>query len=182
MNKNTIIILVLAAIFGGFIGGLVGGNQSARLGGDTNYDSVDVTDGYKVDGTTVIDGSGNVDAPITTSALTVGTSGDVADRINHGFCNIQATATTITASSSVTSTCGGGTNGGTALTGITAGDVCFLSTATTTPVTNEGLRIVGASASTTSGFITVVINNQTGTTFTWTAAASTSLPYLCIDS
>ena len=44
---------------------LVGGNQSAMLGGATNYDSIDVTDGYLVDGTTVIDGSGNVVGSIT---------------------------------------------------------------------------------------------------------------------
>ena len=44
------------------------GDQLAGLmGGTTNYDELDVTDGYKVDGTTVIDGSGNIDAPITST-------------------------------------------------------------------------------------------------------------------
>gem|GEM_PF-3325778 len=70
------------------------------LGGTTNFDTVDTSDGYKVDGTTVIDGSGNVDAPITsttgtfsstltvTATTTVGTSDLVVqtdlDRIGVG--------------------------------------------------------------------------------------------------
>lgn len=33
--------------------------KDAPVGGTTNYDAVDVTDGYSVDGTTIIDGSGN---------------------------------------------------------------------------------------------------------------------------
>lgn len=54
-------------------------SNTVKLGGDTNFDSLDVTDGYKVDGTTVIDGDGNVDASITsdtgTFSSTLGVSG-----------------------------------------------------------------------------------------------------------
>lgn len=69
MNKyhnwiNTGLIVLVAILV------LVGGNQSGRYGGTTNYDALSVTDGYSVDGTTVIDGSGNVVAPITTTTLT----------------------------------------------------------------------------------------------------------------
>ena len=54
LNYSTPILLIAILVlqilsFGG--GGFAGG-------GDTNYDSIDVTDGYKVDGTTRIDGSG----------------------------------------------------------------------------------------------------------------------------
>ena len=56
---NTVAIIVLI---------LVGGNN--QYGGTTNYDDIDVSDGYAVDGTTVIDGSGNVDAAITSSTGT----------------------------------------------------------------------------------------------------------------
>ena len=47
---------------------LVGGNN--QYGGTTNYDTLDVSDGYQVDGTTVIDGSGNIDGVITTTTIT----------------------------------------------------------------------------------------------------------------
>jgi hypothetical protein len=53
---NTALIVVV------FIVGLVGGNQSSPvssiLGGTTNFDTLDVSDGYQVDGTSVINGSG----------------------------------------------------------------------------------------------------------------------------
>jgi hypothetical protein len=57
-TKQNIIgaIAVLALIVAGI--GLVGGN-SAKLGGTTNFDTLDVSDGYKVDGRTVISSSGN---------------------------------------------------------------------------------------------------------------------------
>lgn len=114
-----------------------------------------------------------------TSTFKLGTNGTTESRINSGFCNIQASGTTIAASSTKVVDCGGGTTGGTALTGVTAGDRCFLGQSTTTPATSNGLIIAGASASSTAGFITAVLSNLTGGTFTWTAAASTSLPYHC---
>ena len=59
-----------------YLGG--GEGQSLDLGGTTNFDELDVTDGYKVDGTTVIDGSGNVDAPITSTTGTFSSTLDVS--------------------------------------------------------------------------------------------------------
>ena len=53
---------------------LSGSSQS--FGGTTNYDALDVTDGYYVDGTQVIDGSGNfIGAVSSANSLTV--TGDV---------------------------------------------------------------------------------------------------------
>ena len=49
-------------------------SSDTKLGGTTNYDALDVTDGYSVDGTTVIDGDGNVDASITSDTGTFSTS------------------------------------------------------------------------------------------------------------
>lgn len=80
-NKALWVVSVLALLVG--LGGLFlgGGEQpSLSLGGVTNFSTLDVTDGYLVDGTTVIDGSGNVDGAITsgsasTFASTVGISG-----------------------------------------------------------------------------------------------------------
>lgn len=65
--------IIIGAVIGALVVlgiALVVGKQSVLLSGDTNFDSIDVTDGYKVDSTTVIDGSGNVDAPITTTTIT----------------------------------------------------------------------------------------------------------------
>lgn len=78
MKKDTIkliVIVVIASLIGGYVGGLVG--DKAALGGTTNYDALDVTDGYSVDGTTVIDGDGNIDAPITS------TTGTFSSTINY---------------------------------------------------------------------------------------------------
>lgn len=106
-----------------------------------------------------------------------GSTGTDIVRMNTGFCNIRASAATIAASSTATVECNGGTTSNVALTGVTAGDKVFLLPATTTPTTFGGIRILGASASSTAGSITARIYNGTGTTFTWTAAASTSLQY-----
>lgn len=47
-----ILIVIFAGIF-------VFGGQSRTYGGTTNYDAIDVSDGYYIDGTQIIDGSGN---------------------------------------------------------------------------------------------------------------------------
>lgn len=102
-------------------------------------------------------------------------TGTQVNRVNFGTCYVQASATTIAASSTATVDCQASQTGGnTALTGITAGDTVIAQFASTTPTTIDGIMINGASASTTAGFITMVVSNMTGTTFTWTAAASTT--------
>ena len=69
MIKN-IITGVIAVILAVVISLALVGNNQPNLKGTTNYDDIDVSDGYAVDGTTVIDGSGNVDAPITSTTGT----------------------------------------------------------------------------------------------------------------
>ena len=80
----AIIIAVITSL------ALVGNNQP-NLRGTTNYDDIDVTDGYAVDGTTVIDGSGNVDAPITTTTITASGATALATFTQGG--GIRATST-----------------------------------------------------------------------------------------
>ena len=170
---NTgLIFLVLVLV-------LVGGNQPSTFSGQTD-DFFDAGDGFRVDGTELIDTDGNVTAD---NGITVGTSGTSIERANYGTCDIFDVSTTITASSTNQVTCNGDgtTASGSTLTGITAGDICFLQAPTTTPTTLSGLNLNGANASTTSGVIHGFITNQTGTTFTWTAAASSSWQYYCVD-
>ncbi len=112
------------------------------------------------------------------SSLKIGSTGTAITRENGGFCNIQAGANTIAATTTQTVDCVLASPANTALTGVTAGDRVFLSQGTTTPTTAEGLTILGESASSTPGYITLKLFNGTGTTFTWTAAASSSWPYL----
>lgn len=85
--KNIIIISLMAVLTVFVVMQVFGGEP--RLGGDTNYDSVDVTDGYKVDGTVVIDGSGNVNAPIESTTGTFSsnvsvTGATVVDEFTQG--------------------------------------------------------------------------------------------------
>lgn len=114
---------------------------------------------------------------IGTSGLKVGSSGSTVTSTKIGNCTIFAYATTIAASSTANVDCQGGAAALTAISGIQAGDFVFVQMPTTTPTTFEGLQLRGASASTTSGYIHLKLYNGTGTTYTWTAAASSSIQY-----
>lgn len=102
--------------------------ENGNLAGTSNFDALDVTDGYKVDGITVIDGSGNVDAPITSSGdgsfaggtLDVTTANTATSTIKVGCIQYQAGSSTATAikltlgitDSTATTTFYGGTSKG----------------------------------------------------------------------
>jgi len=149
----------------------------AIFAGVTNYDILDTTDGYRVDGTTVIDGTGN---------LAIGTSGTSIDKIITGTCNLLPDATTIAASSTARVTCQAGTDttGLTAISGITSGDVILGTLSTTTAtLTSNGLVVIGITASNTAGYIETSISNLTGGTYTWptTGSASGTLNYIVTD-
>jgi hypothetical protein len=98
-------------------------------------------------------------------AVTVGSAGTLLSGFNFGTCTITAYSNTIAASSSATADC--------AATGIVSGDNVEITQSTTSPTVAGGL-VVLASASSTSGYITLKIINDTGGTFTWSAVASTT--------
>lgn len=88
MNKfhnwiNTGLIVLVAIL-------LLVGNQPGQ-GGVTNYDTLDTTDGYKVDGTTVIDGDGNIVASITTDTITASGETSVQGFTQGGGCTASTT-------------------------------------------------------------------------------------------
>jgi len=159
MNKTLKLVLILVAgvIIGFlatfFLGSNLGSNQvSAPVGGVTNY------------------GGG-----LTIDSIQVGSGETTISNLNAGTCYLRPYATTITASTTANVDCQGtlawnanSTANTSALTGISMGDwvVASLST-TTTGTTVQGLRLGGASASTTAGYIVLRIINQTGTTYTW---------------
>ena len=104
LNNYSPIIQVLTLILVGVL--VFGGGSVLRLGGTTNYDALDVTDGYYVDASQVIDGSGNwVGTGTFTLANTLIQSGAsyftgalIADSIGSGILiNVDATSTILTA-------------------------------------------------------------------------------------
>lgn len=118
-------------------------------------------------------------------------TGTLINRINAGTCYIQSYATTIAASSTVKVDCqataavgGISTVNDVALTGVTAGDAVQATLATSTAgSTSNGLVIIGASASTTAGYIQLNISNLTGATFTWpvTGTATGTVYYTAMN-
>lgn len=114
---------------------------------------------------------------ITTTTFTQGPTGTAFTQINGGFCYIKAYATTISASSTAQVDCQAtaavdASTGriGSALTGVNFGDKVVASLATTTAAGGGvwgGLDLVGVTASTTNGYITFLLYNSTGATYTW---------------
>ncbi len=78
------LILVVFMLFNG---------NSNSLGGTTNYDALDTTDGYSVDGTAIVDSSGNL---TITGTRTASVAGDVRLKVP-----VQTGTVTTIASSSV---------------------------------------------------------------------------------
>jgi hypothetical protein len=90
----------------------------------------------------------------TTGGLSVGSSGTTITKIIEGTCSlIVAGSYTLTASTTTAADC--------AVTGAAPGDMVFAQFATSTNV-GSGFSISGASASTTSGYITLRVYNGTG--------------------
>jgi len=84
MNKTNIIFGIVGVI----VGLLLSTMFSSPLGGVYNNVTNDFSEGISVDGTVVIDGSGNIDAPITsttgTFSSTLGVTGitSLTDTLN----------------------------------------------------------------------------------------------------
>lgn len=185
----ALVILAILAVSGGFYAKQVATttqNDTHPLGSTACGGITCLSGGLRL----VSDAGGDFEADVAsifagavsmTSSFTVGSNGTAFTRINGGLCNIKSAVATLAASTSVAVDCGGGALGATALTGVTAGDRVFLQQSTTTPSISAGagtgLTILGVSASSTSGFITAILFNGTGGTFTWTTAASSSWQY-----
>lgn len=159
------VVAIVIAALGSFASGPTAGNKTVSFW--------DTAEGYKVDGTTVINGSGQ---------LALGTT---LAGIRTGNCTIWSDANTITASSSVLAVCQSATDGSLAsgLTGVTADSICSVNAASSTSAVFGGIDTSNVSASSTAGTILVRILNFTGATFTWTAIASSSAKwqYTCLD-
>lgn len=168
------------------LGTLLGGHKSSvgaispTDGSASNFTELTASAGLAV-------GSSQQFQISSAGVMTLGTSGTAINRLNRGICFIKPYATTITASSSATVDCQGTaavgsiTGAASALTGVAFGDSVNVTLSTTTAsggslqgtvLTAMGLSVVGASASTTSGYITLIIANGTGATYTWPITGS----------
>lgn len=162
-NKNLTIGLVIAIIIA--IAGVFLPKLGGAKFGDTNYGDLRVS--RLTVGTTCGDGF---------SSQCFGTT---VQGLNIGKCVIFPYATTIAASSTAVVDCQAGAVGTLApLTGVTANDNVQITLASTTSSVSNGLVLTGASASTTNGYITLRVSNLTGATYTWAAAATTSISYI----
>lgn len=175
---KTLGIALGAGLLGGLLISLVM-SDSGFLGAAQNRTTVG--NPWSFTNTTSPGGGGGVTfASTTMTGFKIAQDGTRVTGLNTGTCNIYADVS-IAATSTEAVDCGGGALGQTALQGISAGDVCWIQQATsTTPVLN-GIDAIKANASSTSGFLTLGVSNLTGGTFTWTAAASSSWQYLCLD-
>lgn len=138
---NTVLIALVGLML---ILVLVGGNQSVpkdSIGGVTNYDSVESA------GLAIGSGCDNEDSACTGTTVT---------QIIESTCTLIYSDSQITASTTKAFDC--------AVTGVVSGDRVFVDIATSTPPGFGAWLLAGASASSTSGFVTLQIANFTGGT------------------
>ena len=171
MNLKGWIALIVVAIIA--IGGWftpMGKSLLGAVGSWTNYYGVSVAQ-FRV-------GSGCDDEFGTCTGTSL-------EGIVTGACTIWTPATTIAASTTQQAVCQSATDGSltSGLTGVTADSVCSVRMASSTNTTSNGLVVGGTSASSTAGSIVVQVSNLTGTTYTWTATASSSAQwkYSCFN-
>lgn len=140
--------IIVASIIGGLI--VIGG--ILLKGNDYNFSGI-----------THLSGLATSD-----DGLTVGNTGTVVSKIiAPANCTIIDGTNTITASTTKQVDC--------AVSGLVSGDTVYAVATTSISSTFEGILIKTATASSTSGYATLTLFNATGTTFTWTATASTSI-------
>lgn len=110
----------------------------------------------------------------TTGDLTVGSSGTAVTQVLKGTCSLIAPSFVgLAASTSIAMDC--------AVTGVQSGDVVIAMFATSTASgVGPGWEVVGSSASTTSGFITLNITNGTGASALMPASIASTTQYLIL--
>ncbi len=116
------------------------------------------------------------------STLKVGSSGTTMAGLMAGSCTIWSSQNTITGTTTSQVECQtGGAVLTTTLSGVTADAICELTPPLAASSGLVDLILQGAVASSTdAGTITAHLASV-GTSFTWTAAASSSWQYICVD-
>ena len=154
MDKSFLVALVAVVIA---LGAWFAPGQEVTLGGPTNYDTVEAT------GLAIGSGCANANDTCTGTVMTQILSG-TGILIGPSYVSLVA-STTLPFDIAVS--------------GVVSGDRVLAQFATSS-ANGAGWDIVGASASTTSGFVTVRIVNNTGTTATIPASVASTTQYLII--
>lgn len=180
---KIVVVAVVAGLLSGAVVALVGGNKSqpvgqtgTRFANGISADSTSPTAG-QVRGTTLSITSTSV----LTGGATVGTNGSALDVVRVGICYpfIYGTSgNSITASSSATVDCSAANGSLSALTGVSSGDTPVLNATSSISTAGNGLVIEAVQASSTAGYITFVVRNNTGAAFTWSGVATPTLRFL----
>lgn len=95
-------------------------------------------------------------ASTTATTFKIGQSGTATTLALNGTCALLGANLAVAATTTQAFDC--------TVAAAVAGDRVFVSLATTTPTTNEGWKLHGANASSTSGYITILLTNLTGGT------------------
>ena len=112
--------------------------------------------------------------PTTQGATIIGATGSQISNLVMGTCYIRNYAATVAATSSALVDCQGTLSGTvTALAGVKTGDYVQAVLSTTTAAT--ALSIIGATASSTNGYIQLEVFNSSSTAYTWPTSATTTL-------
>jgi len=164
--RNVWIAVVVVAIIAivGLISPKAGIVQIPELGGGTR-----MINGLSTTSTSPDAGE------VQTTYLTTGSSGTKVDQLITGTCSLLLTGgtnVTIAATTTKIADC--------AVSGVVTGDVVFAQFATSTAV-NGGWTITSAAASTTSGYITVGVQNNTGASAVIPASVASTTRYLILS-
>ena len=153
--KTVVISVATAAVVAALGFWLVGSNQSA----DTELGLTRFPHGIR--------------AAITATTLTVGTSGTSMSQVLSGNCTLIGTDASVTASTTKAFDC--------AVSNVVSTDRVMVQLATSTVANYGGWAITGSKASTTAGFITVILQNLTGANAVPSVVSlGSSTPYLII--
>lgn len=173
------VVAVVALVFaiipyfrssGGLVGGVAMNNQYIE-----QYDSaIRYNGGYNSQ--LPIKTSGSLTA---TGGTVIGSTGTTLNNVTTGTCYMAPSGTTIAASSTGTVDCQAtaavSKSGESALIGVQSGDHVVVTLSTTTASnTYLGLTVIGATASSTNGYITLLLSNETGQAYTWPTTGTAS--------
>lgn len=147
MNKIIVgVLVVLALVLGYFVGSYTTSKTFGATG--TRFPN-----GISANSTSPVAGEVRGTTLTATGSLTVGTNGSTIAELKGTTCNLIGTDASQVASTTVAYDC--------AVTGIASGDVVMAMLATSTPVGgSSGWSISAAKASTTAGYITVLLYNN----------------------
>ncbi len=119
-----------------------------------------------------VGGVTNYDELDATALKIGGSSGSRVGPIIASTCTLIAPSFTVAASTTVPMDC--------AITGIVTGDLVFAQFGTSTSITGNGWAVDQVSASSTSGYATIWVTNNTGASGLIPAAVASSTEYLVL--